>query len=104
MVKCKFFIYENSYTILRTLYSESIFFFFFFKYVQAKMILEIRSAMKKHSCNVEDLGSIPGSGRSPGEENGNPLPVESHGQRSLVGYSPRGCKELDTTERLHFTS
>ena len=25
---------------------------------------------------------------------------ESHGQRSLVGYSPWGCKELDTTERL----
>ena len=23
---------------------------------------------------------------------------ESHGQRSLVGYSPRGCKELNTTE------
>ena len=23
---------------------------------------------------------------------------ESHGQRSLVGYSPKGCKELDTTE------
>ena len=25
------------------------------------------------ACNVEDLGSIPGSGRSPGEGNGNPL-------------------------------
>ena len=25
---------------------------------------------------------------------------ESHGQRSLVGYSPRGRKESDTTERL----
>ena len=25
-----------------------------------------------------------------------------HGQRSLVGYSPWGRKELDTTERLHF--
>ena len=30
------------------------------------------------------------------------LPGESHGRRSLVGYSPRGHKELDTTERLHF--
>ena len=30
------------------------------------------------------------------------LSGESHGQRSLVGYSPRGCKESDTTERLHF--
>ena len=28
------------------------------------------------------------------------LPRESHGQRSLVGYSPWGCKESDTTERL----
>ena len=30
------------------------------------------------------------------------LPGESHGQRSLVGYSPQGHKESDTTERLHF--
>ena len=30
------------------------------------------------------------------------LPGKSHGQRSLVGYSPWGCKELDSTERLHF--
>ena len=30
------------------------------------------------------------------------LPGESHGRRSLVGYSPRGCKESDMTERLHF--
>ena len=28
------------------------------------------------------------------------LPGEFHGQRSLVGYSPWGRKELDTTERL----
>ena len=27
---------------------------------------------------------------------------KSHGQRSLVGYSPWSLKELDTTERLHF--
>ena len=30
------------------------------------------------------------------------LPGKSHGQRSLVGCSPWGCEELDTTERLHF--
>ena len=30
------------------------------------------------------------------------LPEESHGWRSLVGYSPRGRKELDTTEPFHF--
>ena len=31
------------------------------------------------------------------------LPEKSHGQRRLVGYSPWGRKESDTTERLHFT-
>ena len=30
------------------------------------------------------------------------LPGESHGLRSLVGYSPQGRKESDTTEQLHF--
>ena len=30
------------------------------------------------------------------------LPGKSHGQRSLVGYSPWGREELDSTERLHF--
>ena len=55
---------------------------------------------------LEDPGSIPGSGRSPGEGNGNPLQhsclEKSHGRRSLIGYSPWGRKESDTTERLHF--
>ena len=46
------------------------------------------------------------SGKSPGGGDGwlpTPvfLPGESHGQRSLVGYSPRGRKELDTTEQLN---
>ena len=30
------------------------------------------------------------------------LPGKSHGRRSLVGCSPRGCWESDTTKRLHF--
>ena len=30
------------------------------------------------------------------------LPGKFHGWRKLVGYSPWGCKESDTTERLHF--
>ena len=29
------------------------------------------------------------------------MPGKSHGQRSLVGYSPQGREESDTTERLH---
>ena len=32
------------------------------------------------------------------------LPGKFHGWRSLVGYSPWGCKESNTTERLHFLS
>ena len=48
-----------------------------------------------------DLGSIPGLGRSPGEGTV-PTPVfwpaEFHRQRRLVGCSPWGHKELDTTE------
>ena len=53
-------------------------------------------------CNAGDLGSIPGSGRSPGGGHGNPLQyscLEFHGQRSLVSYSPWGCKESDATEQ-----
>ena len=53
-----------------------------------------------------DQGSISGSGRFQGRRKWKPTPVflpgESHGRRSLVGYNPRGCKESDTTERLHF--
>ena len=45
-----------------------------------------------------EVGSIPGSGRSPGGGNGNPLQYSSHGQRSLVGYNPWGHTALDMTE------
>ena len=49
---------------------------------------------------VRDVGSVPGLEISPGGGHGNPLqlPGESHGQRSLVGCSPKDCKELDVTE------
>ena len=56
---------------------------------------------EESTCNAGDVGLIPGSGRSSGEGNGNPLQyscLENSGQRSLMGYSPWGCKELDTTE------
>ena len=52
-----------------------------------------------------DVGSIPGSGRSPGVENANCematpvfLPEKFHRQRRLAGYSQWGCKDLDMTE------
>ena len=57
---------------------------------------------KASAYNAEDPGLIPGSGISPGERNGYPFQYSclehSVGQRSLVGYSPRGRKESDTTE------
>ena len=59
--------------------------------------------VKNLPANAGDVGSIPGSGRSPGEEwLPSPvfLPGESHGQRSHVGYSSWGCKESDTTDSL----
>ena len=57
---------------------------------------------KEYACNAGDLGSIPGLGKSPGGGHGNPLHYSclenTHGQRSLVGYSPWSQKELDMTE------
>ena len=58
------------------------------------------------ACNAGDLGLIAGSGRSPGEGNGNPLkypclenPMD-RGAWGLVDYSPWGCKGSDTCEQL----
>ena len=52
-----------------------------------------------YTVGATDVGSIPGSGTSSAQR---PTPVflpgKSHGQRSLVGYSPQGRKESDMTE------
>ena len=60
------------------------------------------SESKESARNAGDLGLIPGLGRSPGEEHGNPLQYSClenpHGQKSLAGYSLWGCKESDMTE------
>ena len=59
--------------------------------------------VKNLPFNAGDVGSVPGLGRFPWRRalQSNPvfLPGESHGQRSLVSYSPRGHEESDTTER-----
>ena len=59
--------------------------------------------------DTRNVDSISGSGRSPGGGHGKPptpgfLPGESRGQGSLVGYSPWGPKEWDTTEQLNMQS
>ena len=62
------------------------------------------SAGEESGCKAGDPSLIPGSGRSPEEEIGYPLQCfcleNPHGQRSLVSYSPWGCKEWDMTEHV----
>ena len=58
------------------------------------------SVVNNLPVNVGDTGSVPGLGRSPGEGNGIPPCVfawETHGQRSLAGYSHEVTKESDRT-------
>ena len=53
------------------------------------------------ACNAGDPGSVPGSGRSPGRGNGNPLQyscLENRMDRGAWRASPWGRTELDTTE------
>ena len=64
-------------------------------------VLVIRN-LTANAGDVRDAGLFPGSGRFPWRRAGQPTPVflpgESHGQRSLAGYSPQSHKEVDTTE------
>ena len=60
------------------------------------------SEVRASACNAGDLGSIPGSGRSPGEGNGNPLQyscLENPTDRGVwwATYSPWGCKLTQNT-------
>ena len=56
---------------------------------------------KESACNAGDLGLIPGSGRSPREENGNPFWYSclenSMDREAWVGSSPRDPKESKVT-------
>ena len=64
----------------------------------------VGSMVKNLFANAGDTGLILGSGRYPGEGNGNLLvflPGKSHGQRSVMGYSLWSCKESDMTEHTH---
>ena len=53
-------------------------------------------------ADIRDMGLISVSGRFPWRRAWQPTPVflpgESHGPRSLAGYSPQGRKESDMTE------
>ena len=60
------------------------------------------SVGKESACNVRDLGSIPGLGRSPGEGKGYPLPYS--GLENSMDCIVHGVAELDTTEQIAFIS
>ena len=59
--------------------------------------------VKNPPANAGDAGLTSRSGRFPGGE-WQPIPVflpeKFHGQKSLAGYSPWDCNELETTEQL----
>ena len=57
--------------------------------------VEYLPAMQANTCTTGDLGSVPGSGRSPGEGNGNPRAEEPGRLQSM------GLQESDATERLN---
>ena len=65
------------------------------------------SVGEESACNVGDLGFCPWAGEIPWRKHGNPLQYSylenSHGQRSLVGYSSWGNKESDNWVSKHST-
>ena len=78
-----------------------IFTFMYVLYGASQMALVVKNP-PANAGGIRDADSVPGSERSPGEGHDNPFqdsclenPI---GQRSLVGYSPWGCIESDTTE------
>ena len=81
-------------------------------FLQNKKASLVAQRVKHLPATQVDLGSIPGSGRSSGEGNGNPLqylcpektqlqylcPENPLDRGAPVGYSPWGCTESDMTE------
>ena len=60
--------------------------------IRASQVVLVVKNLPANAGDVRDMGSIPGSGRSLGEGNGNPLQYSClknpHGQGCLAGYSP----------------
>ena len=67
----------------------------------SQMVLVVKN-LPASAGDIRDVGSVPGSGRSPGGGHGNPLQyysyLENTMDRGAWWASPLGCKELDTSE------
>ena len=77
------------------------------KYMRLLINSSLVAQMVESACIVGDLGSIPGSGRSPGEGSGNPLQyscLENPMDRGTWQATVYEVTESNTTEQLHFLS
>ena len=67
-------------------------------YIRASQVVLVVKNTPSNAADIRDEGSVPGFGRSPGGGHWQPNPVflpgESHGQRSLAGYSLWGYKNI----------
>ena len=68
------------------------------------LVVPVVKNLLANAGDTRVVGSNPGLAGSPGGGNGNPLHhsclENSMNKRSLVGYNPRGHKELDMTEHI----
>ena len=62
-------------------------------------VLPVESDGKEYGCNAEDPGSIPGSGRSPEERNGNPLRILAW--RTPLTEEPAGLQSMESKRVRH---
>ena len=69
----------------------------YFSNTEASQVVLVVKNLPANAGDIRDWCSIPVSGRSPGEGNGNSLQFSCqriHGQRSLVGHSPWGSQRV----------
>ena len=93
--------FADFYKALHNLTHLYLFIYLFYASLVAQMV-------KSSDCHAGDPGSIHGSGKIPWRRKWHPTPVLLPGKfcgwKNLVGYSPWGGKQSDTTERLHSLS